>query len=65
MKFADIVLLFNTDEFWITVDGDVETTVHITGTEKEIYHALGKFINYTVERITPVNHGIEIDLCSK
>lgn len=65
MKFADIVLLLNTDDFWITVDDDVENTVHIEGNTKETYEALGVFIRHTVKRITPVNNGIEIDLCSK
>lgn len=65
MKFSEIVLMLNTDEFWITVDNDIETTVHITGTAQEIYHALAKFIKYTVVRITPVNFGLEIDLSSK
>lgn len=62
MKFIDIVLLLNTDDYWITVDDDIETTVHIEGNTKECFHAMKKFFSYTVKRITPVNNSIEIDL---
>ena len=62
MKFREIVLLLNTDDFWITIDEDIETTVHIEGSTKETYQALGKFLAYTVKRITPVNNGIELIL---
>ena len=65
MKFREIVLLLNTDEFWITVDGDIETTVHLEGRTMEIYEELGKFLKYTVERITPIHNAVEIDLSSK
>lgn len=65
MKFREIVLLLNTDDFWITVDEDIETTVHLEGNTKETYKELGKFLAYTVKRITPVDNGIEIDLSSK
>lgn len=65
MKFADIILLLNTDDYWITIDGNIETTVHIEGSSRETMKELGKYIRFEVERITPVNHGIEIDLISK
>lgn len=64
MKFREIVCLLNTDDVWITVDGDVENTVHIVGNTLEACKELGKFLRYTVERITPVNNSIEIDLRS-
>lgn len=65
MKFIDIVLLLNTDDYWITIDDDIETTVHIEGNTQGSFHAMKQFFGYTVKRITPVNNSIEIDLCSK
>lgn len=64
MKFREIVCLLNTDDVWITVDGDVENTVHIVGNTLEACKELGKYLKCTVERITPVNNGIEVDLVS-
>ena len=65
MKFSEIILLLNTDNFWITVDDDSENTIHLEGQTKETYIKLVDFCKYTVERITPINNGLEIDLRSK
>lgn len=65
MKFAEIFFILNTDDYWVTVDGDIDTTVHIEGSTKEAVHALMKFFEYTVERITPIHNAVEIDLISK
>lgn len=62
MKFREIVWLLNTDDFWITVNGDIETTEHIEGTAQGSFHAIRKYFDYIVDRITPVDNGIEIDL---
>lgn len=65
MKFIDIVLLLNTDDLWITVDDDIETTIHIEGAEEGSWYAMRQFFCYTVKRITPVGNSLEIDLSSK
>ena len=65
MKFSELWLLLNTDDFWITIDDDIETTVHIEGTAEGSFREMAAFLSYTVKRITPVSSGIEIDLSSK
>ena len=64
MKFEDIYFLLNTDDYWITVDGDINSTVHIVGNTKECVHAMMMYMGYTVERITPIYNGVEVDLVS-
>ena len=65
MKFSEIWFLLNTDDFWITVDDNIETTVHIEGTAEGSFKEVAAFFNCTVKRITPVSNGLEIDLESK
>lgn len=64
MKFEDIYFLLNTDDYWVTVDEDINSTVHIVGSTKECVLAMMKYMGYTVKRITPVNNAVEIDLAS-
>ena len=62
MKLKDIIWLIDTDDFWITLDGNVEGTEHIMGTAEGSYQAMRKYFDCTVKRIVPTNNAIEIQL---
>jgi hypothetical protein len=64
MKLRDIIFLIDTDDFWITLDGNIEGTEHIEGTAEYSFRAMQKYFDCTVARMVPVANAIEIELKS-